>query len=66
MVVLIFISVREFYKQKHVLFIFLSSFLNKVIYLGPNYIILIFPRLGGLFQVYNDVSNQAIDTFETI
>jgi hypothetical protein len=27
---------------------------------------LIFPRLGELFQVYNDVSNQAIDTFETI
>jgi hypothetical protein len=28
---------------------------NKVIYLGLRYVILVFPRLGGLFHVYNDV-----------
>jgi hypothetical protein len=28
---------------------------NKVIYLGLRYVILVFPRLGGLFHIYNDV-----------
>jgi hypothetical protein len=42
---------------------YLSSFLNKVIYLGLKYVIFVFPRLGGLFQVYNDVLDQVLKTF---
>jgi hypothetical protein len=42
---------------------YLSSFLNKVIYLGVNYVILVFPRFGGLFQVYNDGLDQVLKTF---
>jgi hypothetical protein len=30
---------------------YLSSFLNKIIYLGLNYVILVFSRIEGLFQV---------------
>jgi hypothetical protein len=45
---------------------YLSSFLNKIIYLGLNYIILVFSRFIGLFQVCNDVSDQVLDIFEII
>jgi hypothetical protein len=39
---------------------YLFSFLNIVIYLGLHYVILVFPRLGGLFQVYTDVSDHVL------
>jgi hypothetical protein len=47
---------------------YLSSFFfffNKVIYLGFNYVILVFPRLGGLLQVNNDVQDQLLKLVET-
>jgi hypothetical protein len=56
MVVLIFVcSVSTIF--------YLSNFLNKVIYLGFNYVILVFSKLEGLFQVYDDVSYQIWRTF---
>jgi len=51
------VCVFVFYKLKKYAIYYLSSFLNKVIYLGLYYVILLFPRLEGLFQVYNDVSD---------
>jgi hypothetical protein len=48
------------YKSKTRTIYYLSSFLNKVIYLGLHYVILVFPRLWGLFQVYNDVSDHIL------
>jgi hypothetical protein len=49
-----------------VLFIIcLVFFFNKVIYLGFNYVIFVFPRLGGLLQVNNDVQDQLLKLVET-
>jgi hypothetical protein len=55
--VILVLCVFVFYKLKKYAIYYLSSFLNKVIYLGLYYVILLFPRLEGLFQVYNDVSD---------
>ena len=61
-----FVSVCVFYKSKTCAIYYLSSFLNKVIYLGHQYVILVFPRLRGLFQVYNDVSDHVLGLLEII
>ena len=45
---------------------YLFSFLNKVIDLDLNYVILMIPKLGRLFQVFNGVPDQILDTFERI
>jgi hypothetical protein len=64
MVVLVLcVCVCVFYKLKKYVIYYLSSFLNKVIYLGLHYVILLFPRLEGLFQVYNDVSDHVLGLF---
>jgi hypothetical protein len=55
-----FVCICVFYKSKTYVIYYLSSFLNKVIYLGLQYVILVFPRLEGLFQVYNDVSDHVL------
>jgi hypothetical protein len=52
-----------FISKKTCAIYYLSRFLNKIIYLGLHYVILVFPRLGGLFQVYNDISDHVLDFF---
>jgi len=54
------IFVFVFYKSKTCVIYYLSGFLKNVIYVGLNYVILVFPNLGELFGVYSDVSDQIL------